>query len=132
MAATDCAGHRRSDACCDDIQWEPDSQRRYLAIADQLAQQARRDAGAQLRRVRLKLRLSQQQAAAIAGGGPNAFSRYETSKAQPVAAVFNLFHLLDRHPALLEEIAVPTSERGPTRRKAGKRVAGASRSNPAH
>ncbi|MEG0181946.1 type II TA system antitoxin MqsA family protein [Stenotrophomonas rhizophila] len=89
---------------CDECQLEPDSQRRYLAAADELSGEARREAGAQLRRVRLKLRLSQQEAAAIAGGGPNAFSRYETGKAQPVAAVFNLFHLLDRHPDLLAEL----------------------------
>lgn len=111
---------------CDECQLEPDSQRPYLAAADELWGQARREAGAQLRRVRLKLRLSQQEAAAIAGGGPNAFSRYETGKAQPVAAVFNLFHLLDRHPDLLAELTGLPQEHPPSRLKnQGRRRAGA-------
>lgn len=89
---------------CEDVFLDDASQAHYLAAADELIDQVRREAGAQLRRVRRKLRLSQHEAAAIAGGGPNAFSRYESGKAQPVAAVFNLFHLLDRHPDLLGEI----------------------------
>jgi HTH-type transcriptional regulator/antitoxin MqsA len=89
---------------CEETFLDDTSHARYLAAADELVHQARLDAGAELRRVRRKLRLSQHEAAAIAGGGPNAFSRYETGKAQPVAAVFNLFRLLDRHPDLLGEI----------------------------
>lgn len=93
---------------CEERFLDDASQARYLAAADDLVHQVRLDAGAELRRVRRKLRLSQHEAAAIAGGGPNAFSRYETGKAQPVAAVFNLFHLLDRHPDLLGEIREAT------------------------
>jgi len=48
--------------------------------------------------------LTQRQAAAIAGGGVNAFSRYETGRARPVAAVVNLFRILDKHPELVDEI----------------------------
>ncbi len=94
---------------CEERFLDDASQARYLAAADDLVYQVRLDAGAELRRVRRKLRLSQHEAAAIAGGGPNAFSRYETGKAQPVAAVFNLFHLLDRHPDLLGEIREATA-----------------------
>ncbi|MFI8716654.1 type II TA system antitoxin MqsA family protein [Stenotrophomonas sp. NPDC077464] len=94
---------QRCEQCGEAFLDDP-SQARYVAAADALVDQVRREAGAELRRVRRKLRLSQHEAAAITGGGPNAFSRYETGKAQPVAAVFNLFHLLDRHPDLLEEI----------------------------
>lgn len=47
---------------------------------------------------------SAQRYAAITGGGPNAFSRYERGKARPVAAVINLFRLLDKHPELLAEL----------------------------
>jgi HTH-type transcriptional regulator/antitoxin MqsA len=89
---------------CEETFLDETSQARYLAAADDLVVQVRLEAGAELRRVRRKLRLSQHEAATIAGGGPNAFSRYETGKAQPVAAVFNLFYLLDRHPDLLGEI----------------------------
>jgi transcriptional regulator with XRE-family HTH domain len=54
--------------------------------------------------IRKKLKLSQCSAAAIAGGGVNAFSRYENGKAKPVAAVINLLRLLDKHPELINEI----------------------------
>lgn len=59
---------------------------------------------AELARIRRKLRLTQSEAATLAGGGKNAFSRYEKGKAKPVAAVINLFRLLDRHPELLNEL----------------------------
>ena len=54
--------------------------------------------------VRRKLHLDQRQAAAIFGGGVNAFSRYETGKARPPVALLKLLRVLDRHPELLEEI----------------------------
>ncbi len=59
---------------------------------------------AELARIRKKLKLTQQEAAKLAGGGKNAFSRYERGQAKPVAAVVNLFRLLDRHPDLLREL----------------------------
>ena len=59
---------------------------------------------ADLARIRKKLKLTQQEAATLAGGGKNAFSRYERGQAKPVAAVVNLFRLLDRHPDLLREL----------------------------
>ena len=58
----------------------------------------------ELARIRKKLKLTQIEAAQLAGGGKNAFSRYERGQARPVAAVVNLFRLLDRHPALLGEL----------------------------
>lgn len=58
----------------------------------------------ELANIRKKLKLTQQQAAQIAGGGKNAFSRYERGVTKPVAAVVNLFRLLDRHPELLREV----------------------------
>ena len=57
-----------------------------------------------LARVRRKLALDQRQAAAIFGGGPNAFSRYENGKTKPPLALVNLLRLLDRHPDLLNEV----------------------------
>ena len=59
---------------------------------------------AELARIRKKLKLTQLEAAKLAGGGKNAFSRYERGQAKPVAAVINLFRLLDRHPDLLQEL----------------------------
>lgn len=59
---------------------------------------------AELTRIRKKLKLTQLEAARLAGGGKNAFSRYERGQAKPVTAVINLFKLLDRHPGLLDEL----------------------------
>lgn len=61
---------------------------------------------AELARIRKNLKLTQQQAARLAGGGKNAFSRYERGQAKPVTAVINLFRLLERHPELLKEITI--------------------------
>jgi len=55
-------------------------------------------------RVRKKLALDQRQAAAIFGGGPNAFSRYENGRTKPPLALVKLFMVLDRHPGLLKEV----------------------------
>ncbi len=57
-----------------------------------------------IRRIRKKLGLIQKQAGEIIGGGPNAFSRYETGKAYPTKGTENFLRLLDRHPELLEEL----------------------------
>ena len=54
--------------------------------------------------VRKKLRLDQQEAAEIFGGGINAFSRYENGKTKPPLALVKLFKVLDRHPDLLAEV----------------------------
>ena len=55
-------------------------------------------------RVRKKLALDQREAAAIFGGGVNAFSRYETGKTKPPLALVRLLQVLERHPHLLAEI----------------------------
>ena len=58
----------------------------------------------ELARIRKKLKLTQKQAAALTGGGHNAFSRYERGEAKPLPAVIHLFRLLDQHPELLKEL----------------------------
>ena len=55
-------------------------------------------------KVRKKLNLDQREAAAIFGGGVNAFSRYENGKTKPPLALVKLLKVLDRHPDLLSEI----------------------------
>jgi HTH-type transcriptional regulator/antitoxin MqsA len=55
-------------------------------------------------RVRRKLALDQREAAAIFGGGPNAFSRYENGKTKPPLSLVKLLIVLDRHPNLLNEV----------------------------
>ena len=58
--------------------------------------------------VRKKLALDQREAAALFGGGVNAFSRYETGKTKPPLALVKLLQLLDRHPNLMRELKAPT------------------------
>jgi HTH-type transcriptional regulator/antitoxin MqsA len=58
----------------------------------------------ELIRIRKKLKLTQKQAAALAGGSHNAFSRYERGEAKPLPAVIHLFRPLGRHPELLDEL----------------------------
>ena len=87
---------------CTDGFIEPDAveETAWLAFRDQVdAMEV-----AELARIRKKLKLTQMEAAQLAGGGKNAFSRYERGQAKPVAAVINLFRLLDRHPELLGEL----------------------------
>ena len=73
----------------------------WLAFRDQVDQQV----ASELESIRKRLKLTQAQAAKLTGGGKNAFSRYERGQAKPVAAVINLFKLLDKHPDLIKELA---------------------------
>ena len=57
----------------------------------------------EIARIRKRLGITQAEAARIAGGGKNAFSRYERGQARPVQAVSVPFKLLDRHPKLVAE-----------------------------
>jgi len=69
-----------------------------------IARSDRQQESAELARIRKKLNPSQKEAAAIAGDGGNAFSRYEHGKSKQVAAVVNLFRILDKYPELVKEI----------------------------
>jgi len=53
---------------------------------------------------RKKLRLTQQQAAHIFGGGIRAFSEYECGKTRPSKALLACLRLLDHHPEQLAEL----------------------------
>lgn len=89
------------DHCCNGlVEFDLAEEAAWLAFRDRVdAAEA-----AELARIRKKLKLTQMEAAKLAGGGKNAFSRYERGRAKPVAAVVNLFRLLDRHPELLGEL----------------------------
>jgi len=87
---------------CDDgiAAHDPREEKAWAAFRDRVdAEDAKH-----LANVRRKLKLTQKEAAEITGGGPNAFSRYERGTAKPLAAVINLFRLLEKHPELLEEL----------------------------
>jgi HTH-type transcriptional regulator/antitoxin MqsA len=81
--------------------YNPDDEAAWLAFRDQVDSQV----ASELESIRKRLKLTQAQAAKLAGGGKNAFSRYERGQAKPVAAVINLFKLLDKHPDLIKELA---------------------------
>lgn len=91
---------------CDEIEFDDatDSAQRYAEAGDQLILQNRAAAAAALKMQRKKLKLTQEQASRLTGGGHNAFSRYETGTATPLPAVVNLFTLLDKHPEMLKEL----------------------------
>lgn len=75
--------------------------------------------------VRRRLNLTQQQAAKVFGGGPNAFSRYESGKTKPPLALVQLFKVLDKHPELFEEVASVEAGARPTgKHRHGPLVAG--------
>jgi len=89
---------------CGEVEFDPDSARRYAEAGDDLVLRHRERQRHEIRRIRRKLGLTQAAAARLTGGGHNAFSRYERGEAVPLPAVVNLFRLLDRHPELLEEL----------------------------
>jgi len=89
---------------CDEVEFDPESARRYAEAGDALVERERARQSLEIRRIRRKLGLSQIAAARLTGGGHNAFSRYERGAATPLPAVVNLFRLLDRHPELLKEL----------------------------
>ena len=89
---------------CGECEFSRGEGKRYAAAVERLREAIDKQESVELARIRKKLKLSQKQAAAIAGGGVNAFSRYENGKARPVAAVVNLFRILDKHPELVNEI----------------------------
>ena len=93
----------RCDAC-DEVEFDAASAHRYAAAGDELVLRDRARQRHELKRIRRKLGLSQAEAANLTGGGHNAFSRYERGEALPMAAVVNLFKILDKHPSLVTEI----------------------------
>ena len=89
---------------CGEVEFESASAQRYAAAGDELVIRARHRRSKEIKRIRLKLGLTQAEAARLTGGGHNAFSRYERGEAAPLPAVVNLFRLLDKHPELLKDL----------------------------
>jgi HTH-type transcriptional regulator / antitoxin MqsA len=89
---------------CEDGMYDPDSCERHAEASDELLHAARRKMGAELKRIRRKLHLTQKETVALlSGGGHNAFSRYERGEITPPKPLMVLMRLLDRHPDLLAE-----------------------------
>ena len=94
---------------CDEVEFEHESAIRYAAAGDELIRRVRVSQAKDLRRIRERLGMTQATAASLTGGGHNAFSRYEKGLISPMAAVLNLFRLLDKHPDLLDELDIPVA-----------------------
>jgi HTH-type transcriptional regulator/antitoxin MqsA len=58
----------------------------------------------EVRRIRLRLKLSQRRAGEILGGGPRAFQKYESGEVIVSRPMANLLMLLDQDPSLLNRL----------------------------
>lgn len=59
---------------------------------------------AEIRRIRKKLHLTQEQAGSLIGGGPRAFQKYEGGDLLPSRAINSALTLLDRDPSGLDAL----------------------------
>ena len=57
-----------------------------------------------VRRIRLKMGLTQRQAGTLIGGGPNAFQKYEAGEVTVSKGISNFLRMLERHPEEIEEL----------------------------
>ena len=89
---------------CREVEFEAGEGVLFAETMKQITNEINLLEAAEISRIRKKLKLTQQEAARLTGGGPYAFSRYERGKAKPMPAVINLFKLLDKHPSLLDEL----------------------------
>ena len=96
---------------CEEIEFDNGEGNRYANAIEQFSQEVDKDEAAELAKIRKKLKLTQQEAAKLTGGGPNAFSRYERGKAKPMLAVTNLFRILSTHPEILGELGFKRKDR---------------------
>jgi HTH-type transcriptional regulator / antitoxin MqsA len=58
----------------------------------------------EIKRIRTKIGLTQREAGAIFGGGPNAFQKYEQGTVTVSKPMSNLLRILERHPEEVEEL----------------------------
>ncbi|WP_040433714.1 type II TA system antitoxin MqsA family protein [Chlorobium ferrooxidans] len=89
---------------CGEGVWDEESYRRYTEAQEGLIRTVKGDVGADIRRIRKKLNLSQAELASLFGVGKMAFSRYERGESRPPVPLVKLLKLIDRHPNLLSEM----------------------------
>ena len=73
-----------------------------LAESDRVFQELKAAYAAHVRRVRKRLKLTQEEAGRIIGGGRRAFQKYESGTTPPSDAAVGLIELLERHPEEIE------------------------------
>lgn len=105
----------QSGAYCDRcnegvIYFDPSIEDRWEQFrADVEAKQAR-----ELLEIRARLKITQELASKLSGGGHNAFSRYERREVVPVLGVMHLFRLLDNDPSRINELMPKAVTSSPT------------------
>ena len=77
-----------------------------------------------IRRIRMKLGLTQEQAGERIGGGRRAFSKYESGSVQPSAGVANYLRALDRYPHLMNADGGQARHRRPSMAQSPIEVSG--------
>ena len=73
-----------------------------LAESDRVFKDLKAAYAAHVRRVRKRLKLTQEEAGRIIGGGRRAFQKYESGTTPPSDAAVGLIALLERHPEEIE------------------------------
>jgi HTH-type transcriptional regulator/antitoxin MqsA len=73
-----------------------------LAESDRVFQDLKTAYAAHVRKVRKRLKLTQEEAGRLIGGGRRAFQKYESGAMAPSDAAVALIELLDRHPEEVE------------------------------
>jgi HTH-type transcriptional regulator / antitoxin MqsA len=98
------AMHGQFCSHCGEGIWNEESYQRYTEAQEGLVRAVKGDAGADIRRIRKKLNITQAKLALAFGVGQVAFSRYERGETRPPAPLVKLLKLIDRHPDLLDEM----------------------------
>jgi HTH-type transcriptional regulator/antitoxin MqsA len=75
-----------------------------LAEFDEAYRELREQYAKRVRAVRKRLKLSQEEAGRIIGGGKRAFQKYESGATPPSDAAVGLIELLSRHPEEVETL----------------------------
>ncbi|MDO9487262.1 MAG: type II toxin-antitoxin system MqsA family antitoxin [Sphingomonadaceae bacterium] len=75
-----------------------------LKAADMAFQELRAAYAGRVRAVRKRLKLTQEEAGRIIGGGRRAFQKYESGAVPPSDAAVGLLEILDRHPEEVETL----------------------------
>ena len=73
-----------------------------LAESDRVFQELKAAYATHVRKVRKRLKLTQEEAGRLIGGGRRAFQKYESGAMPPSDAAVALIELLDRHPEEVE------------------------------
>ena len=75
-----------------------------LKLLNSAYEELRTAYAARIKSVRKKLRLTQEEAGRIIGGGRRAFQKYESGSTPPSDAAVGLLEILDRHPEEVETL----------------------------